>query len=68
MCVEIGVGATPTRTSVRPKIASGVANATSTQHTMPAPPPKHAPCTSAIVGLGNSFSNCIARVVAIEAA
>ena len=68
MWVEIGVGATPTRTSVRPNSASGVAIATSTQHTMPAPPPKHAPCTRAMVGLGNSFSNCIARVVAIEAA
>ena len=64
---EIGVGATPTRTSVRPKIAAGVAIATSTQHTTPQPPPKHAPCTRAKVGRGNSFSFCIAVVVAIEA-
>ena len=68
MCVLIGLGATPTRISVMPKIASGAASATSTQHTMPTPPPKHAPFTMAMVGCGNSFSFCIAVVVACDAA
>jgi hypothetical protein len=61
------VGATPTRTSVRPNSAFGVASATSTQQTIPQPPPKHAPCTRAMVGFASSFRSCIARVVAIEA-
>jgi hypothetical protein len=68
MCVEIGVGATPTRTSVMPKDAAVVASATSTQQAMPVPPPKQAPWMSAKLGFGNSFSRCMARVVSMDAA
>ena len=35
--------------------------------TMPVPPPKQAPCTSATVGTGNWFSRCTASAVAREA-
>jgi hypothetical protein len=67
MCVEIGVGAMPWRTSLMPNSASGVANAISTQQAMPQPPPKQAPCTTAIVGFGISLSVLLKRTVTIDA-
>ena len=67
MCVEIGVGAMPCRTSLIANSASGVASATSTQQAMPTPPPKHAPWITAIVGLGSSFSVLLKRTVTTDA-
>ena len=67
MCVEIGVGAMPWRTSLMANSASGVASATSTQQAMPTPPPKQAPWITASVGFGSSFSVLLKRTVMIEA-
>ena len=46
------VPATPMRTSAMEKLAFSAAITMSQADTMPVPPPKQAPCTSAIVGTG----------------
>ena len=51
---EITAGSRPSLLSVRPNFASGTPMAMSQQATRPTPPPKAAPCTRAIVGLGSS--------------
>src|SRR5262245_40299826 len=52
--VEITAGAIPRRTSVNPNSAVSAAITTSQQATSPIPPPRQAPFTRAIVGIGSS--------------
>ena len=47
-------GMIPSRTSVKPKIASGAATTTSAQATTPEPPPRAKPCTLATTGAGQA--------------
>jgi len=67
ICVEIGVGAMPCRTSLIANSAPGVASAKSTQHAIPTPPPKQPPWMTAMVGFGSSWSVLLNRTVTIEA-
>jgi len=58
----------PQRASVIENSALSAAITTSQAETMPVPPPKQPPCTSATVGIGNRFSRCTASNVAFETA
>ena len=58
----------PHRTSVMENMALSAAMTMSQAATMPVPPPKQAPCTSATTGTGSRFSRSTASAVARETA